>query len=125
MSTDPLPTAQHNGVVWSQEVVGNTVYAGGEFTRARPAGAPRAAQEVVRTNLLAYDITTGALNSVAPTLNGEVKVIAASPDGSRIYIGGKFTNVNGVTRNRVAAFNTTTGALTHPSPRTSTSPSTG
>ena len=44
VSTDPLPTAQINGVVWSQVVVGNTVYAGGEFTRARPAGAAPGAQ---------------------------------------------------------------------------------
>ena len=112
VSSDPLPTAQHNGVVWSQVVVGNTVYAAGEFTRARPAGTAKgSAAEVVRTNVLAYNITTGALTSFAPTMNGKVKDIAASPDGSVIYIGGQFTQVNGVTRNRLAAFNTSTGAL--------------
>ena len=114
VSSDPLPTAQHNGVVWSQVVVGNTVYAAGEFTRARPAGtAKNSASEVVRTNLLAYNITTGALTAFAPTMNGKVKDIAASPDGTAIYIGGQFTKVNGVNRNRLAAFNTSTGALTH------------
>ena len=41
VSSDPLPTAQIDsaGVVWTQAVVGNTVYAGGNFTKARPAGA--------------------------------------------------------------------------------------
>ena len=59
---------QINGVVWSQVVVGNTVYVGGEFTSARPAGAPAGTQETVRSNLLAYDIRTGELiTSFAPT----------------------------------------------------------
>lgn len=111
VSSDPLPTAQINGVVWAQVVVGNTVYAGGEFTRARPAGAALGTQEVVRSNLLAFNITTGVLTSFAPTLNGKVKDIEAARDGSAIYVAGQFTSVNGVTRNRVAAFSTSTGAL--------------
>jgi hypothetical protein len=39
VSSDALPTAQINGVVWTQVIVGKTVYVGGEFTTARPAGA--------------------------------------------------------------------------------------
>ena len=38
VSADGLPTWQINGVVWSQAVVGNTVYVAGNFTRARPPG---------------------------------------------------------------------------------------
>ena len=38
VSTDALPTWQINGVVWSQVVVGNTVYVTGSFTKARPPG---------------------------------------------------------------------------------------
>ena len=37
--------------------------------------------------------------------------IAASPDGSRIYVGGDFTTVDGGNRYRIAAFNTATGAV--------------
>lgn len=112
VSTDPLPTAQINGVVWTQLVVGNKVYVGGEFTRARPAGAAPGTQEVVRNNLLAYDITTGVLDpTFAPSANAQVRALAASPDGSRVYAGGNFTSVNGSTRNRVAVFSTATGAL--------------
>src|SRR4051812_9236419 len=33
-AADALPTVQINGVVWAQVVVGNTVYAAGQFTRA-------------------------------------------------------------------------------------------
>ena len=108
----PLPTAQIDGVVWSQVVVGNTVYAGGSFSKARPAGAAPGTKQVTRTNLLAFDIRTGVLNaSFAPTINGQVLTVTASPDGSLVYIGGQFTSVNGKARNRVAAFATATGAL--------------
>ena len=40
VTADPLPTVQiDSGIVWTKEVVGNTVFAGGSFTNARPAGA--------------------------------------------------------------------------------------
>ena len=69
VTADPLPTVQVNGVVWSQVVVGNRVYVAGEFTSARPAGAAAGTQETPRGNLLAYDLTTGALiSSWAPSL---------------------------------------------------------
>ena len=38
VSADGPPTVPINGVVWAQTTVGNTVYATGSFTRARPAG---------------------------------------------------------------------------------------
>src|SRR5699024_7398058 len=44
-------------------------------------------------------------------LNGQAKSIAIAPDGSRIYVGGAFTTVNGQARRYVAALNPTTGAL--------------
>ncbi|WP_231486516.1 PKD domain-containing protein [Candidatus Blastococcus massiliensis] len=112
VTADALPTVQINGVVWSQVVVGNTVYAAGEFTRARPAGAPEGTQETVRRNLLAYDIRTGQLvTSFAPDLDAQAMVVAASPDGSRIYVGGDFTQANGEPRRRIAAYSTATGQL--------------
>lgn len=113
VSADALPTAQVNGVVWQQAIVGNRVYAGGNFGTARPAGVPlNGAGQVTRTNLLAYDIRTGVLDAgFAPTINGQIRAVTASPDGSRIYVGGDFRTVNGVTRTRLAAFNTATGQL--------------
>src|SRR3954468_3758295 len=112
VSADALPTVQVDGVVWTQAVVGNTVYAGGKFTTARPAGSVPGTNTVTRNNLLAYDIRTGALvASFAPNLNGQVLAIAPSPDGSRIYVAGEFTQANGVNRYRIAAYSTSTGAL--------------
>jgi hypothetical protein len=111
VSADALPTTQVDGVVWSQVVVGNTVYAGGSFTTARPAGAAPGRSTVKRANLLAYDIRTGVLASFAPVLNGQVLAVTASPDGKRLYAVGDFTVVNGARRSRVAAFDTATGKL--------------
>ncbi|MBX9244947.1 PKD domain-containing protein [Actinotalea ferrariae] len=112
VSADGLPTVQIDGVVWQQVVIGDTVYAAGSFTTARPAGAAPGTSTVARANLLAYDLRTGVLkSSFAPTTNAQVLTIAASPDGDRLYIGGDFTEVNGLTVWRIAAIDPTTGAL--------------
>ena len=58
-SPQPLPTAQINGVVWDQTIVGNVVYVVGEFDQARTAGSPDKQNESPRSNAMAYDITTG------------------------------------------------------------------
>lgn len=112
VTADPLPTVQVDGVVWSQVVVGNRVYAGGSFAYARPAGAAPGTALTPRGNLLAYDITTGALvSSFAPTLNAQVLSVTSSPDGRRVYVVGDFTVADGQARTRVAAYDTATGAL--------------
>ncbi|RKR72934.1 beta strand repeat-containing protein [Frondihabitans australicus] len=112
VTDDALSAPQIDGVVWSQKIVGNTVFAGGNFATARPAGSASGVNTVPRTDILSYNLTTGVLNTgFAPTLNGQVKTVAASADGSIIYIGGTFTTVNGVARSRLAALNATTGAL--------------
>src|SRR5690606_11513724 len=91
VTADALPTVQIDGVVWAQLVIGDTVSVGGEFTTARPAGSAPGVNTVPRENLLAFDIRTGELiSSWAPTANGAVYSLAASPDGSRIYVGGNF-----------------------------------
>ncbi|WP_194762622.1 PKD domain-containing protein [Microbacterium sp. UFMG61] len=111
-AADALPTVQIDGVVYAQEVVGNTVYVGGSFAKARPAGAAAGTNETPRANLLAYDLTTGALiTSWNPGTNGTVLDIKKSADGSRIYVAGMFSQAAGVWRYRVAAFDTATGAL--------------
>ncbi len=111
VSADALPTVQIDGVVWAQAVVGDTVYVGGNFTAARPAGTGPGSN-VPRANILAYNIVSGELiESFNPGANAQVRTITASPDGSRIYVGGDFTSIGGQTRNRIAAFTTATGDL--------------
>ncbi len=112
VSADALPTVQINGVVWSQVTVGTTVYATGSFTSARPAGAPAGTNETPRANLLAYNITTGRLiTTFHHVLNGQGLFVTVSPDGSRIYVGGDFTKVDGQSHGHIAAFSTANGSL--------------
>ncbi|GGM13299.1 LamG-like jellyroll fold domain-containing protein [Promicromonospora citrea] len=112
VSADALPTVQVDGVVWKQVIVGNKVYVGGEFQNARPAGAAPGTNQVPRTHLLAYDLNTGVLDtSFNHTLNGNVTDMAVSPDGTRLYVVGGFTTVDGATRSRIAAFNLPSGSL--------------
>ncbi|WP_164734575.1 PKD domain-containing protein [Microbacterium lemovicicum] len=111
VTADPLPTAQIDGVAWTQAIVGNTVFVGGEFTNARPAGSAAGVNTSARQNLMSYNLSTGVMTSWNPGANGIVRSISASPDGSRIYVAGSFTNIAGVARNRVAAFDATTGNI--------------
>ncbi|WP_433862009.1 hypothetical protein [Streptomyces sp. L7] len=92
VAADVLPTTQMDGVAWAQTVVGNTVYVAGKFNNARPAGSAAGTNNTPRSNLLAYDITTGNLiSSFNVPLNAQALAITASPDGSRVYVGGDFT----------------------------------
>ena len=117
VTADALPTLQLDNpdgksIVWTQTILGNTVYAGGTFTNVRPAGSAAGTNLTARGNLVAYDITTGNLVSgFAPSLNTTVRAVATSPDGKRLYVGGAFTTANGQNRYRLAAYDLTTGAL--------------
>ena len=112
VSADALPTTQIDHVAWAQVIVGDTVYVAGDFSTARPAGAAPGVNTVPRNNLLAYNINTGVLvNSFAPSLNAQALAITASPDGSRIYVGGDFTAVNGLPAYRIVAISTATGQV--------------
>src|SRR4051794_40649614 len=113
VSADALPTWQINGVVWSQVTVGNTVYATGQFATARPPGvAVGGTGEIPVGNLIAYDIRTGErIAAFNHTLNAQGMAITKSPDGSRIYVGGDFTTVDGVARGHIAAFDVASGSL--------------
>lgn len=77
---------------------GSRLYVGGHFD---------AVDGVPARNLAAIDLTTlMVVATFAPTaggLNAGVNAILPSPDGSKVYIGGSFTSVNGQTRTRLAA----------------------
>lgn len=113
VTADALPTVQiDGGVVWSQVIVGNTVYAAGQFSNARPAGAAPGTNLSARGNILAYNLTTGALiTSFAPTFNNRINELAASPDGTKLYVTGSFSQVNGQNRQRFAVLDIPSGNL--------------
>ena len=111
VSSDPLPTVQIDGVVWTQLIVGSTVYVGGEFSTARPAGAASGRSTVRRSNFLAYSLSTGKLKPMAPSFNGPIRALAVSPDHRVLYVGGTFTKVGSASRSRIAALDLKTKKL--------------
>jgi hypothetical protein len=84
--------------------VGKTAYVGGAFLHATDAGAT-----VARSRLAAINTVTGHLTSFSPAMNGTVYAMAAA--GGVLYVGGTFTKIGTVTRNRLAAFDLATGRL--------------
>lgn len=96
----PRSCAQTDGRVSSIIFSGSTAYLGGSFTKVRsPNGS-----WVARSRLAAVNTSTCAVLSWAPRANGEVRALHVL--GTTVYVGGYFTNLNGVTRNRLAAVNT-------------------
>ena len=82
VSNDALPDAadQRRGVEHGL-IVNNVVYAGGSFTNARPAGSAAGRNTAARSNLMAFNVTTGALmTNFTPTFNGQIRSLAVSPD---------------------------------------------
>ena len=86
---------------------GTTLYAGGSFSAVNNGSA-------TRNNLAALDTITGTATSFDPNVAGGVQgfsVSALAVSGATVFAGGTFTTVNGgTTRNRLAAFDATSGA---------------
>ena len=101
-----------NNDVLSIGVVGNSVYAGGQFTKVT---------KVTRKHAVKLDPTTGAVDmafkadTVGPagvlTAGGMVQSLQVAPDGSKVYLAGPFDSVNGTVKRGLAVVDGTTGAM--------------
>jgi hypothetical protein len=117
MQGSPTTMGQTDGAVWTLEIAGGRIYAGGNFTSTRPSGAARGTGETQVANLAAFDASTGApISSFAPQLtnsyNGKQGVVRASvltPDGSQLIVGGDFNRVNGQRADYIARFDASSG----------------
>ena len=67
--------------------------------------------------ITAVDIKTGNILNWSPYINGQIYTFVV--DNSILYVGGYFTQVNGLTRNNLASFDITTGNLTSWNPNVS------
>ena len=87
------------------------LYIGGFFTNVR-SNVPPSTTTATRNRIAAWDIKTNPhtfLTSFDPNLNGGCLALATS--GNMLYMGGSFTTVGGITRNRLAAYNIETNSL--------------
>jgi hypothetical protein len=111
----PDQTWMTNGIVYSVVQSGNTVYVGGKFRALRrcPTGVSCPNGTIQTVNVGAFDATTGeGLSSFTVNVGGDgATVFALAVLDGKLYIGGKFTSVNGEPRLNLAAVDATTGAL--------------
>ncbi len=78
-------------------------YIGGDFQTVAGESQPY---------LAAIDVATGRLDQTwRPQVNGPVHSIAVAPDGSAVYVGGKFFKINSSYPSRLAKLDPVTGAV--------------
>jgi hypothetical protein len=99
-----------NGQVNTVVQAGNLIIAGGTFTSVKAKGATTA---TTVHDIVAFDSQTGALNTkFMPDIEGgEVDTISVAPGGQAVFVGGKFTTVNGKKANRLVKLNLADGSI--------------
>jgi hypothetical protein len=98
-----------NAYVKTFAQIGNVMYVGGKFLQVQHGvGGPTFTQSY----LAAFDVNTGEwIPTFNPVIDAPVLKIKAAPDGSKLFVGGEFSNINGVANTTgLAAVNPTTGA---------------
>ncbi len=103
------------GEIFDLEYIGNNVFVAGTFTSIRNNATGNTTNYNQRW-LAKFSLTTGLVDpNFRPTFDsGSVDEIEASPDGTKLFVVGRFNNVNGVpgsNARKIAALNPTTGAL--------------
>ena len=83
------------------------VVVGGSFTAVVDSAG---AAQFAATNVALFDPATGQFDSAwRPSVNGSVNALAT--DGNRLFLGGTFSKVGGVNRDKLAAVTLSSGAL--------------
>ena len=85
-----------------------TSWSGGQFTKVASAAAPTTA--IARSNIFAFDATTGRSTPRSPVLDGQVESLAVAPDGLHVFAGGSFTRINGVAQKSLVKLRLSDGA---------------
>ena len=105
------PNLEDDGVVKNAAAYaiaksGDRIFVGGAFHKVTNSSRT---VTYVRSNLLAFSESNGAVAPVAPTFDGPVWALLAN--GSSLYVGGAFKQVNGVARRALVKLDATTGAI--------------
>jgi beta-propeller uncharacterized protein DUF5122 len=111
VSEDPVDWTPHvlDGTVRAIVVVGDKVVVGGNFTQvqAAPAGSP----VLARSNLFAYDATTGTIDpNFTPVVDSVIYALAPG-DGGTVYAGGAFKTINGTAVRSLARLRLSDGTV--------------
>lgn len=84
---------------------GDRLYVGGSFSALQPASGPGS---LPRDDVAAFDLATGTpVEDFRADTNGSVRGLAT--DGSRLFVVGAFSEINGVPRQNFAAVDLATG----------------
>ncbi len=109
VNIQPSATVDFESLVWDFAEVNGRMFVAGRF------GGVRQNNNGAVTNqsfLAAFDLSTGNwISSFRPVLNGPAFALDVTPDGSRLLVGGEFTQVNGTNTGSFVALNPNTGAL--------------
>ncbi len=100
-----------NGEIWDIEVVGSRVFIAGTFTTIQNQRSNNTTTYTQR-GLASYNLTTGLVDTgFRPNFGtGRVDAVEASPDGTKLYVSGNFSTINGVSKRGLALINQSTGA---------------
>jgi chitodextrinase len=97
------------GVARSIASTPGAVYVGGDFASVTDGAVGGAVAS--RPHLAAFDPATGDwLPTFAPSVNGVVHALATSDDGSRLFVGGAFTEADGMPVSGLVELDPLTGA---------------
>ncbi len=100
-----------DGEIWDIEVVGNRAFYVGSFSSVRNNANGNTTNYPNRRQIVAFNLTTGLVDATFnPTITGTLDAVEASPDGTKLFIAGNFTAINGIAKQHVASVSLTTGA---------------
>ncbi len=96
VNEQPVDGWDTDGPVYAVEIVGNTVYIGGDFSNVKgPDGTTKQ-----RRNLAAINMPTGDVTDFRADTNGAVRALEAR--SGNLWLGGNFTAVQGLARDHLA-----------------------
>jgi hypothetical protein len=117
LQATPDPSWMTNGKVFGMVQAGGMMFLGGQFTQLRSTPSGVAGPKIAVHNLGAVDVASGAgIGGFAPSITHPtdaafVRALAVSPDGSRLYVGGHFSAIDGVPARNLAAIDLPTLAV--------------